>query len=216
MLQDGKITADQAMELLAAMEPVAEAMTLSAQAEAAAEESEATTEETILRENPAVLMGDVIKPGVATPDMDRLRRFWQAPFFIALGTLILTGLALRSLYQASNGAVSLWFFCVLSIFVIAFALTTLAFLSRRASWVHVRVQEKGGKRIAISLPLPLSLAGWGLNVARGFAKDNERQRLDMASEFVAAARDSLKKPGAEPLMINVDEDDGDQVQIFIG
>ena len=194
MLQDGKLTAAQAQELLAALE--------------SPPEPQANKQE-------PVLTGDVIQPG-ELPDMDRFRQFWQYPFFIALAALILVGLGLRSQYQSSDGAVTFWFMCLLGLFILTFVLTALAFLSRRSAWIHVRVKEKKGRKIAISLPLPLGLAQWGIGLARGFVPDKEQANLDMASEFVQAARDGLNEPQTEPLMINVADEDGDQVQVFIG
>jgi hypothetical protein len=191
MLQDGKLTAEQAQELLQALEPTA-------------------TEET-----QEAVEGEIVAP-VEPPDMDRFRRFWQYPFFIALAVLIAVGLGLRSMYQASEGTMTFWFFCVLSLFILTFILTALAFLSRSAPWVHVRVREKGGRKIAISLPLPMGLAQWGIGIARNFVPEQEQGNLDMAAEFIRSARHDLKGSDTEPLMINVDDEDGDQVQVFIG
>ena len=92
----------------------------------------------------------------------------------------------------------------------------VAFLSRRATWLHVRVREKEGRRIAISMPLPLRLANWGIGIARGFVDDDTRSHLTMASEFIRAAQDTMREPGAAPLFIDVDDDDGDQVEVYIG
>ncbi|MCB9423226.1 MAG: hypothetical protein H6667_25745 [Ardenticatenaceae bacterium] len=190
MLQDGKLTAEQAQELLQALEP--------------------TTEEP-----QEAIEGEVVQP-VEPPDMERFRRFWQYPFFIALAVLVAVGLGLRSLYQASEGMMTFWLFCVSGIFALTFILTVLAFMSRSAPWVHVRVKEKTGRKIAISLPLPMGLAQWGIGIARNFVPETEQGNLDMAAEFIRSARHDLKGPGTEPLMINVDDEDGDQVQVFIG
>lgn len=190
MLQDGKLTAVQAQELLEALEPTP-------------------------NEPQEAIEGEIVAP-VEPPDMDRFRRFWQYPFFIALAVLIGIGFGLRSLYQASEGAMTFWLFCVSSLFVLTFALTALAFMSRSAPWLHVRVKEREGRKIAISLPLPLGLAQWGINIARYFVPDAEQANLDTAGEFIHSARHSMNEPGSEPLMINVDDEDGEQVQIFIG
>jgi hypothetical protein len=190
MLQDGKLTAVQAQELLEALDPAAE-------------------------EPQEAIEGEIVEP-VEPPDMDRFRRFWQYPFFIALAVLIGIGFGLRSLYQASEGAMTFGLFCVMSIFILTFALTALAFMSRSAPWLHVRVKERQGRKIAISLPLPMGLAQWGINIARYFVPASEQPNLDMAGEFVRSARHSMDGPDTEPLMINVDDEDGEQVQIFIG
>jgi hypothetical protein len=195
MLQEGKLTAEQAQELLQALE-----------------EEPAPPQP---GDSPPILTGEVIQP-VEPPNMDRFRQFWQYPFFIALIALVLVGLGLRSLYQSSAGAVTLWFVCVLSIFIFLFVLVALAWMSRQSPWLHVRVKEKGNRKIAISLPLPMGLAQWGINIARGFVPDEQQANLEMASAFLQAARDDLHEPGADPLVINVDDDDGDQVQVFIG
>lgn len=194
LLQDGKITADQALELLAAME--------------SPEQPGETAEE--------VLTGDIIQPE-PPPDMSRFRRFWQIPFVVSLGVLLIVGLILRSMYQSSNGALSLGFICVWSIFILAFGLTVLAFMSRRSAWLHVRVQERNSHRIAISLPLPLGLAEWGVKLAQNFVHEpDEQNKLSMAGEFIAEARKNMSQPGADPFMVHVDDDDGDKVQVFIG
>lgn len=192
MLQDGKLTAEQAQELLQALEP------------------ESPTDDT--RE---AIQGEIVEP-VEPPDMDRFRRFWQYPFFIALTVLIAVGLGLRSMYQASEGAMTFWFFCVLSLFILIFALTALAFMSRSAPWLHVRIKGKEGNKIAISLPLPMGLAQWGIGIARNFVPEAEQANLDMAAAFIRATRHDLKGPDTEPFMINIDDEDGDQVQVFIG
>lgn len=199
LVQDGKITADQAVALLSALEPD--------------EARESSADEPSPSE---ALVGELIHPTALPPEIDRFRRFWQIPFFIALGFLVLTGLGLRSIYQASAGAITFWFVCLWSLFILAFVLTMLAFLSRRAAWIHVRIKEKTGRHIAISLPLPLGLAGWGLNIARGFTANTQRDKLDTAAAFLAAARANLQEPGADPLIVRIDDDDGDQVEVYIG
>jgi hypothetical protein len=80
----------------------------------------------------------------------------------------------------------------------------------------VRVQEKQGRRIAISLPLPLQLASWGVGIARRHADESERYKLEMAASFLAEARQNWQNTAADPLVINVDDEDGDKIQVYIG
>lgn len=196
MLQEGKITADQAANLLTALDP------------------DAAPFPPASPEKPP-LEGDVIRPD-SPPDMDRFRRFWQIPFFITLGVFLLLGLWLRGIYQTSAGTISFGFVCVWSLFMLAFGLVVLAFMSRNAAWLHVRVQEGRGRNIAISLPLPLRVAAWGLNLARRFVPEREQDKVTMAAAFVEAARENLRQTKSEPITINVDDEDGDRVQVFIG
>lgn len=196
MLQEGKITTEQAMELLEAIDT--DTAPLPAFTASPAEP----------------MVGEIVSE--ATPNMDRYRSWWQIPFFISLAVMVLFGFWLRALYQSADGALTFGFICVWSLFMLTVGLTTLAFLSRRAAWVHVRVQEKKGRRVAISLPLPLGIASWGINLARGFVDDATQIKLDMASEFVKSAKESMQEPGHEPLTIHVDDEDGDRVQVYIG
>lgn len=193
MIQDGTLSAEEAMELLDAL---------------------ADDEAGDGFDAPHVLKGEIVASD--PPNMDKYRHFWKIPFIIALAFLLISGFWLRALYQSSEGAITFGFICVWSFFMLAFLVTLLTLFSRRAAWLHVRVKEKEGKRIAISMPLPLGLATWGIKIARGFVDESTRAHLNMASEFIAAAKDELKQPGARPLMIDVDDDDGDQVQVFIG
>lgn len=196
MLQNGKLTAAQAQELLQAMEPAETA------------DSDSNSPET-------AVTGDIIQPE-PPPDMSHYRRFWQIPFFIGCLLVLVSGLVLRSIYQSSGGAISFGFICAWSIFLLMFLLTTLTLMSRRSAWVHVRVRERGGRRIAISLPLPLQLASWGINIAHYFVKEEERHKTEMAASFLAEARHNWQNGTVDPLVIHVDDEDGDKVQVYIG
>jgi hypothetical protein len=201
MLQEGTITADQAMELLQAMDEDGEG------------EETAVPLTTDAYAEP--LSGDIL-PANDPPDLDRYRQFWKIPFLIGLAFLVLFGFWLRGIYLSSEGAITFGFLCVWSFFMLAFLATLLALFSRRAAWLHVRVQEKEGHRIAISLPLPLGLVGWGIQVAYGFVDEKTRSQLDMASAFLTAAKEELNHPDARPMTIDVDDNDGDRVQVYIG
>ena len=193
MLQDGTISTEQAMELLEALDN---------------DEGE--------DHQPAMMISEPATPSEPPPDLNKYRRWWKIPFLISVAVLLRFGFWLRSIYQSTEGAITLGFICVWTLFMFAGFVTLLAFLSRRATWLHVRVKEKEGRRIAISFPLPLRLANWGIGIARGFVDDQTRGHLTMASEFINAAQDTMREPGAEPLFINVDDEDGDHVQVYIG
>lgn len=190
MLQNGTITTDQAMELLDALATPANSQ--------------------------APLNGAIVEPYEPPPNMDRFRRFWRIPFFIALGFLIFFGLWLYVIYQNNDGAITLGFVFVWSLFILAFLAALLAVFSRRAAWLHVRIKERNGRNINLSFPLPLRLAQWAISIAGRFADDQTRGHLLMASQFITAAQETMREPGAEPLMIDVDDDDGNHVQVYIG
>lgn len=187
MLQDGAIDAEQANELLDAMEPERERMVVTAVSEAS---------------------GDI-------PDMARYRSFWVMPFVILSAVTTLLALWLRALSTNRKSRMPFGIIVVFSLFLFSMGLTVLMFLSRKSTWVHVRVQEKNGSNIAISMPLPLSLASWALDFAREFVEGEALDNLEMASTAIVAAQESFSDPDADPIMINVDDEDA-HVQIFIG
>jgi hypothetical protein len=187
MLQDGTIDAEQANELLAAMEPEKERMVVTAV-------SEATDD---------------------IPDMARYRSFWVMPFVILSAVTTLLALWLRALATNRKSRMPFGILFVFSLFLFSMGLTVLMFLSRKSTWVHVRVQEKNGANIAISMPLPLSLASRALDFARGFVEGEALDNLEMASTAIVGAQESFSDPDADPIMINVDNEDA-HVQIFIG
>lgn len=194
MLQDGTLTTDQAIELLNVLE-------------------EDEGEETAVTAT-APLEGDILSD--PAPDMDRYRHFWKIPFLVCLAVLLFFGFWLRGIYQSNEGTLTFGFMCIWSFFMLAFLAALLAFFSRTAAWLHVRVKEKEGRRIAISFPLPLGLVGWGIKIAHGFVDEKSRLHLEMADSFLTAAKEEMKQPGARPMTINVNDDDGDQVQVYIG
>jgi hypothetical protein len=194
MLEEGTITAEEANKLLAVLEP----------------DVETVAGDVIINDTPAYETGEA---QIESPDYGRFRRFWRIPFIIAAGSLLLSGLGLAFMYQSDERVAALGFLCIWSIFVLAFVATVLILLSRRAPWLHVRVQEQDGKRIAISLPLPLRIAHWVLGIARPFVPEEQAMHLETAAAFVSAMQEN---PDQDPIVIDVDDDDGDKVAIYIG
>jgi hypothetical protein len=163
-----------------------------------------------------VLIGEIVDPEAPPPELKRFRRFWLYPFLILLALTLLSGLGLWALFQASAGAASLGLFCLTGLFVLAAGLTLLAFATRTMPWLHVRVREKEGRRVFISLPLPSRLVQAVLALARGVTSPAQRRHMEMAEEFVTAADAGSRQRGDQPLYINVDDEDGDQVEIYLG
>ena len=101
--------------------------------------------------------------------------------------------------------------CLTPLTVLALLAVLLSFWSQFAYWLHLRVREKDGTRIAISLPLPIVIIQLVLRFAGRFVGDHQAANLSTASELLTALGEQ-----DEPLYIAVDDDDGDQVQIYIG
>jgi hypothetical protein len=140
------------------------------------------------------------------------RRWWLVPF--GLGVVI----GLMGAYWMYLGFLSAglgWGFW-LSWFPFGFGVLIMAIAarSRSARWLHVRIRQKPGnspQNITISMPLPLSLASWFLRTFGRWlpGKVNGMDLGDTVSMFDQAITSDA------PLHVQVD-DDGEQVEVFIG
>lgn len=190
MVQDGLLTSAEAARLLEAL------------AEAPEEHGE-EWEET------AVVTPDSLPN---SPDLDWFRSFWRLPFLVSIGLVLIIGGMIWAVWQMAAGApLFLGLLCLLPLLTGALLATLLSFWSRYAYWLHIRVREKEGKRIAISFPIPLLLLRPILRFASRYTGPKQADNLAMAADMLAAI-------GAEdePLYISVDDEDGDRVQIYIG
>jgi hypothetical protein len=178
MVQDGTITAEQAEQLLAALETDAP-------------ETDVT-----------ITQGDQIHYIETEP----FRRYWEVPFWIGVvGAVVMMSCALTVPW----GFIS---FCGWSLFTLALLLIGIGWWSREARWVHVNIQEEDGDKFKISLPLPLNLVSWGMGFARRFVDDEMASNLSTAASLISTL---AMMPEDEPMMIEVDDEDGDHVQIYI-
>jgi hypothetical protein len=199
MLEDGIINAQEASRLLEALAGAPEAGEIEAESPVSPEPSE--------NKESGV--------PVESPDMDRLRQFWQIPFFVSVGVLTLSGIGLGAVYATTEGRATVGFVCLWSVLVLASLAVALSFWSRTARWLHVRIRESEGHRFAISLPFPVRFAQWGIGLARRYADEGDVPQLDMASAFLEAVEEEMARPDAQPLLISVIEENGDSVQVFL-
>ncbi len=147
----------------------------------------------------------------APPDMDRFRRYWEYPF---LAGLILLGVAGMCASNTPNGLVA---FCGWSVVLLGGLLALIGWVSQWSPWVHIRIHEQNGTRIALSLPLPVQLFSGLLRVVsklivRRVDRDTA-ENIEMAASFLALLEEY---PIDDPITVDVLDDDGDQVQVYIG
>ena len=145
------------------------------------------------------------------PDFSRWRSLWAIPMWVGIGFTILFAY-LMSLAAAAGSV--FWMLCASLPFALGILLIVIGWGSRTAHWLHLRVQQPPGstpQRIVISFPLPLQFAGWILRTFRGHIKGMEG--IDV--EGMLAAVGSNTSP-ENPLYVEVDEGDGEKVQIYIG
>lgn len=133
---------------------------------------------------------------------------WEAPL---IAGAILSGFGLLGLMRGKSagvvGRIGAWATLLLGLFAIM-----VGIWSRNAPWLHIRVQEKDGQTVRLSLPLPLPFATQILSLVRGFVDDEAAAHLDSVAAFV----DTLQRgEQQDPLRIEVDDGDGSKVQITI-
>jgi hypothetical protein len=141
------------------------------------------------------------------------RRWWMIPMWIGVGITVIGGLFMYLALRASG--IGFWFGCAWLPFLLGLAVMALAWGSRTARWLHLRVQQKPGERpqkIAISFPLPLRLTAWFLRVFGHRIPGLQNTSVD---EIIMALGETTSPE--TPFYLEVDEgEDGEKVQIYIG
>ena len=156
------------------------------------------------------------QPAKASPDLSaniqKWRRWWWIPLWVGVGITVISGIFMFLAYH--NAGFGFWFACTWFPFLLGVVVMALAWASRTARWIHVRVhQEKDEwpRNIAISLPLPLRLTAWFVRVFRPHIPNMDATSLD---EMILALE---KTSPSAPLFVQVNEgEDGERVEVFIG
>ncbi len=151
--------------------------------------------------------------GKTLPEFRNWKRWWSIPLGIGV-VITLLGASLMFLALQKSGY-GFWFYCSWLPFLLGIAVIVLAWASRSAPWLHVRVHRKPGESlgtILFSIPLPLRPAAWFLRNFGSLIPDLKGTQVD---ELILALESSVQE-GA-PVYVNVDEgEDGEQVEVFIG
>ena len=196
MVQDGKISAEQAATLMRALD------TDSAQAEI-----------------------EVIETGTSSGDerddapefeevKARARRFAMIPLWIGVFLAVLSAWGIYSVQQSVG--VNFWFFCLLIPLLFGVLLITLGAAGQNSKWLYVNVDRRNAqdwpRNITLGFPLPFGLTAWFLRI---FGKRIRGMKNTNVDEIIQIL-DATGKSDA-PLIINAnDNEDGEHVQVYIG
>lgn len=195
MVEDGKITAEEAMVLMKALEGETPGDAYPPFEAEAAPGS-----------------GSEPDPGLAAT-VEKARSLWQIPLWLGVALTVLS--AVLMYLAMSRSGYNFWFFCLWLPFLTGVAVMALGVASRTMRWLFVRVEQKPGEhpqKFTIGFPLPLRLAGWFLRNFGHKIPDLEKTNIDDIIQILDAAN----TPGS-PLVVNVEDDeDGERVQVFIG
>ena len=144
-------------------------------------------------------------------DLPETETWWLVPT-LAGAVVMAIGTPLVALGLSRRVSVFWSFCCGWLPFVTGLAFITVGVWSRSARWLHLRIQNarSGRTTIALSFPLPLTLAAWIMQLIRPFVP----QLNDIAVEDLILA---LRDGDDQPIVVEVqDDDDDDQVLIYIG
>ena len=185
MVQEGKITAEDATKLLAVLggPPDTEPEVIAA---------------SDIQDVPGV---DVFAPAKRPP-------YWIYITLFGLGWT-LAGVALTLSLKGT-----LWLILAIPFLLIGLLVTIFGIASQGATWLSVRVTDAhtGHRKVSIDFPVPLTLAAWGVRMARPFVPELRDTAVD---EMILALREGGAK--REVLLVDaVDDEDGERVQVRIG
>ena len=222
MIERGLITASEGVRLLNVLQGNVEEPLLSdavdSEAPAQAAEAAASTDEappspspeTFERqeEQPAMPKGS---PKSMPPSIKKWRSWWWIPMWVGVAITVISGGLMFLAYQKEQ--IGFWFACTWFPFLLGVATMALAWASRTARWLHVRIQQEPGEwpqKIALSFPLPLRPVLWLLHIFRPRIPEIDGVNLDEAITMLE------KITPDQPFYVEVDEDDGERVEVYIG
>lgn len=209
MVADGKISAEEAATLMRALD------------ESTGDEASAEME--IIEVRPAS-SGDGGGASASmrdqAPELDEVRlrahRFSGAFLWIGIITTVLMAWWMFSVQQ--NAGLNFWFFCLSLPLTFGILLIALGAGSRTSRWLYVNVDrsqskdQDGPRKISLAFPLPLGFASWFFRTVGRHIDELRDKNVDAIADMIALAKNMN-----EPLIVHVDDDnDGTQVQVFIG
>ena len=142
----------------------------------------------------------------------RWKNWWVVPLWIGAGVFVLGAIWIA---WGNYSQHFFWFYCGIFPLLLGLGVMGVSFWSRQARWLHVRIKsDRHGRRerIAISMPLPITLVGWFLKTfgARIPGLREQHDVIDTLPEMLAA----LDKNG-DPLIVEVNDKGGEEVRVYI-
>jgi hypothetical protein len=144
---------------------------------------------------------------------ETVHRLWQIPLWVGIAITILSAFGMYATMQSAG--MNFWFFFLLIPLLLGVLLIAVSVTSRQARWIYVDVHQKPGEhpeRIFLGFPLPLKLTAWFLRVFGPMIPQLRRTNVD---EIIQVMETGFE--GNEPLIVNVDETEtGEKVRVYIG
>jgi hypothetical protein len=200
MVQDGKISAEQAASLMRALEEDTEADVAGVEAQVLGTGTDSGSER------------------VEAPEFEevkrRARHFAMIPLWIGVFVTVLSAWGIYSVQQSAG--MNFWFFCLIVPLLLGVLLITLGASSQSSKWLYVNVDRRNAqdwpRNITLAFPLPLGLTAWFLRNFGHYIRGMKNTNVDEIIQVL----DATGKSGA-PLIVNArDDEDGENVQVYIG
>jgi hypothetical protein len=195
MVEDGKISAEEAMTLIKALEetPTGDGVEV------------IETETSSGEERNASLDFEEVKA--------RAKKFAMIPLWIGVGFTVLGAYWMYIL--VSNANYGFWFFCAWFPLFLGLLVVVLSAGGMNSRWLYVNVDQRRGEwpqHITLGFPFPLGMIAWILRNFGHFIPGMGRTNVDEILMAISTMDDL-----DEPLIVNVDEgEQGERVQVYIG
>jgi len=198
MVEEGKISAEEAANLMRALE------TDGAEAEIEVVETESSS--------------GFDGSETSAPEFEevkaRARQFAMIPLWIGVLIAVLSSWGIYSVQM--NSGMNFWFYCLLFPLFLGVLLIVIGAGGQSSRWLYVNVDRRyahdGPRNITLGFPLPLGLTSWFL---RTFGHNIQGMKNTNVDDIIQIL-DATGKSG-EPFIVNVnDDEDGERVQVYIG
>jgi len=200
MVEEGKISADEAAQLMRALE-----------ADANEDQAEAEIEVVETGAGSSHERSEAPEFGAVKA---RARRFALIPLWVGVFLTISSAWIIYSIQQTAG--VNFLFYCMVFPLMLGVLLIAVGAGGSSTRWLYVNVDRReareGPKNITLGFPLPLRLTAWFLRNFGHNMRGMKKTNVDDIIEVLDATGKS-----DEPLIINVDNDEGgERVQVYIG
>jgi len=198
MVEEGKISAEEAASLMRALETDA--------SEAQIEVFEAEPTSGFAGSETSAPEFEEVKA--------RARRFAMIPLWVGILVAVLSSWGMYTIQM--NSGVNFWFFCLLLPLFLGVLLIVIGAGGQSSRWLYVNVDrryaEDGPRNITLGFPLPLGLTSWFLRTFGHNIHGMSNTNVDDIIQIL----DATQKSG-DPFIVNVnDDEDGEHVQVYIG
>lgn len=197
MVEEGKISAEQASNLMRALD------TDEAEIEVVDEETTSGFEGS---DSSSASEFESVKA--------RARSFAMIPLWIGILIAVLSSWGIYEIQQ--NAGMNFWFFCLLFPLFLGILLIVIGAGGQSSRWLYVNVDRRyahdGPRNITLGFPLPLGLTSWFL---RTFGHNIHGMKNTNVDDIIRIL-DVTGKSG-EPFIVNAnDGENGERVQVYIG